>query len=342
MMKLWFRHGAWRSRRAQTVIENLQADEVRSVAVIRHAAVGDMVIIRPFLLELRRLFPRAKITLSLTSNYTRAAPLDLVDRVHTIYGSDRRDVSLCDQIKRARELGHHDLLFDLAATTRSFWVCWLNFARLKIGFPYHVIQNYLYYDITVPRSDFRYEAENMLDMLNVFGHSHQYPLQFAMKAPALKRDKPYVLYFPSASTPDKCWPDESFGRLVRRMSGQYPDYEHIVLKGVEEWEKIDSIVEPLSDLVNVSGISLLECEGSLSEIKGLSLINSASLLVVNDTGIRNVAIACDTPTVGIFFATEVFRYWPRFGKHEVVFNPDGSLPEVESVFEAVEKIMSAC
>lgn len=341
-MKLWFKHGAWCAKRAHKVVQDMQPEEVHSIAVIRHAAVGDMVITRPFLLELRRLFPNAKITLSLTSNYTRAAPLDLVDRVHTIFGSDQRNVSLRQQIRRARELGPHDLLFDLAATTRSFWVCWLNSARLKIGFPYHVIQNYLYYDITVPRSDFRYEAENMLDMLNVFGHSHVYPLQYAMKAAVMEREKPYVLYFPSASTPEKCWPDERFRRLLRRMSGQYPDYEHIVLKGVEEWEKIDSIIEPLGDLTNVSGISLLECEGSLSEIKGLSLINSASLLVVNDTGIRNVAIACGTPTVGIFFATEVFRYWPRFGKHEVVFNPDGSLPEVERVFEAVEKIMGVC
>lgn len=338
-MKLWFKHGAWCAKRARKVVQDLQPENVRSIAVIRHAAVGDMVITRPFLIELRRLFPNAKITLSLASNYTRAAPLDLVDRVHTIFGSDQRDIPLPQQIRRARELGSHDLLFDLAATTRSFWVCLLNKARLKIGFPYHAIQNYIFYDITVPRSDFRYEAENMLDMLNVFGHSHQYPLQFAMNAASETRDKPYVLYFPSASTPEKCWPHESFSILIRQMSERYAEYEHIVLKGVDEWEQIDSILEPLSELLNVKGLALMDCEGSLSEIKGLSLINGASLLVVNDTGIRNVAIACDTPTVGIFFTTEVFRYWPRFGRHEVVFNADGSVPDVASVFAAANNLL---
>jgi ADP-heptose:LPS heptosyltransferase len=338
-MKLWFKHGAWCSARARQVVKSLQPEDVRNIAVIRHAAVGDMVITRPFLVELRRLFPNAHITLSITTNYRRAAPVDLVDHVHVQYGNDRRDVSLREQIKRVRELGEQDLLFDLAATSRSFWLCLLIGAKLKIGFPYHALQKYIYYDITVPRSDFRVEAENMLDMLNAFGHRHQYPLDFAMCPPSAERARPYVLYFPSASSPDKCWPHEDFAQLVGHMSECYPAHDHIVLKGVEEWERIDTIMEVVGSRANVTGISLLECEGELSDIKGLSLINEAALLVVNDTGIRNVAIACNTPTVGIFFTTEVFRYWPRGTIHEAVFNADGSIPDAGSVFAAAQGLM---
>lgn len=338
-MKLWFKHGAWCSARARQLVQSLQPEDVHNIAVIRHAAVGDMVITRPFLVELRRLFPNARITLSITTNYQRAAPVDLVDCVHIQYGNDRRDVSLRDQIKKARELGEQDLLFDLAATSRSFWLCLLTGAKLKIGFPYHALQKYIYYDIIVPRSDFRVETENMLDMLSAFGHRYQYPLDFAMQSPGAGRSQPYVLYFPSASSSDKCWPHEDFAQLIGRMSERYPDHDHIVLKGVEEWERIDTIMETLSDRGNVAGISLLECEGELEDIKGLSLINDAALLVVNDTGIRNVAIACNTPTVGIFFATEVFRYWPRGTIHEAVFNADGSIPDVDSVFAAAQGLL---
>ena len=95
-MKLWFKHGAWCSARARQIVYSMQPEQVHKIAVIRHAAVGDMVIIRPFLVELRRFFPNARITLSLSTNYQRAAPVDLVDEVHTQYGNDRRDVSLRD------------------------------------------------------------------------------------------------------------------------------------------------------------------------------------------------------------------------------------------------------
>ena len=71
----------------------------------------------------------------------------------------------------------------------------------------------------------------------------------------------------------------------------------------------------------------------------VSLVKGARLLVSNDTGIRHIGIVCDTPTVGLFFSTEVFRYWPRFGNHEVVFNGDGSIPTVDTVFAAAKHVL---
>jgi len=174
-MYFWFHKGAWASKRAQAKVVGLEPAQITRVAVIRHAALGDMVLTRPFLLELRRFFPNAEITLSLVSNYTRGAPEDLVDRVHVVYGSDRRDITRCEQIKRAKELGEQDLIFDLAATSRSYWLCRLTTARLKIGFPYKALLRRLVYDVAVYRSDLRCETDNMLDMINVFGFKTNYP-----------------------------------------------------------------------------------------------------------------------------------------------------------------------
>jgi hypothetical protein len=93
-MKLWFKTGAWTSKKAVRVAKQIQPDDVKSVAVIRRAAAGDMVLTRPFLIELRGFFPNAKITLSLCCNYTGGVPNDLVDRVHVAYGSDQRGIKL--------------------------------------------------------------------------------------------------------------------------------------------------------------------------------------------------------------------------------------------------------
>lgn len=335
-MKLWFKSGGWASKRARRVVEQLQPEGIRKIAVIRHAALGDMVLTRPFLNELRRFFPNATITLSLCSNYMRGAPDDLVDRVHVVYGSDRKDISFKDQIARARELGEQDLIFDMAVSARSFYICLLNRAKLKISFPYKAVERYLFYDLTILRSDFQHETESMLDMVKLFGHRPEYPACYAMPGETAQRERPYLVYFPSASTPKRCWPKTSYARLVDRLSLQYPAYDHIVLEGLAKWEKVDDIVEPLNERGNVYCLQLNDYDETVSFIKG------AVMLVANDTGIRNLAVACDTPTVGLFSITPVFRYWPRDDRHKAVINTDGSHPPVADAERAVVDLLALC
>ena len=71
----------------------------------------------------------------------------------------------------------------------------------------------------------------------------------------------------------------------------------------------------------------------------IALLKGATLVVSNDTGIRNLAITMQTPTVGIFFYTVPYRYWPRYGSHEVVFEHSGAIPSVDSVFESIVKLI---
>jgi ADP-heptose:LPS heptosyltransferase len=334
-MKVWFSKGVHTSKNAKRLIRSLEPDAVKSVAVIRHAALGDMVLTRCFLVELRKHLPNAKITLSLLSNYTRGAPDDLVDRLHVVPGRDQRHVAFWEQFKRAKELGDQDLIFDLAATSRSFVLCGLTRAKLKLGFPYRRLHQYLIYDVATPRSDLDFEALDMLKMLHALGLRTAYPPQFAMPGEPLERDRPYMVYFPSASRKGKCWPAQHFSHLIGIMAEAYPHHDHLVLRGIEDWESIQVILTPLQGQDNVQAITANEVEETVALIKG------AKLLVSNDTGIRHIGIVCDTPTVGLFFSTEVFRYWPRFGNHDVVFNSDGSVPGVESVFAAAKQVLQA-
>lgn len=325
-MRVWFSKGVIASKKAKAAIRQLDPKQIKSIAIVRHAALGDMVLTRSFLVELRQHFPNAKLTLSLISNYTRGAPEDLVDRVHILPGRDQRDVSLGEQLKRVKELGYHDLIFDLAATSRSFVLCLLTPAKLKLGFPYRRMHQYLIYDIATPRSDLDFEVTDMLKMLNALGLQTAYPPDFAMPGEPAKRERPYVLYFTSASRKDKCWPAGHFTELLNRMAETYPNHDHLVLRGIEDWESIDSILKPLSELKNVTAITADTVDETVAVVKG------ASLLVSNDTGIRHLGIVSGIPTLGLFFSTEVFRYGPRYEPHDVVFNGDGSVPGVEDVF----------
>ncbi len=334
-MKLWFERGAWASRLGRRKIAALRPETVRKIAVIRHAALGDMVLVRPFLRELRRHFPDASLTLSVVSNYMYGIPEELIDRLHVIPGSDQRQVPRREQLRQIRALGYHDLLFDQAATTRSHWVSLLNPAAVKIGFPYRSLPRRLIYDAAVLRSDFRFEAETLLDMLHLLGYASHWPLDYDLPGEPLQRDNPYLVYFPSASTPDKCWPQQRFAELIGHLADKLPGHDHLVLEGLADWENIETIMVANPHHRNVIPLGASSLEDTISLLKG------AALLVSNDTGIRNLAIAAGTPTVGIFFNTVPFRYWPRDRRHQAVFEADGGPPGIDAVETTVLDLMGA-
>ena len=337
-MKLWFGNGAWASAKAVRRVRSIRPEAVRRVAVIRHAALGDMILTRPFLKEVRRCFPNAHITLSIVTNYTRGTPDDLVDSVHIAYGKDRREVPFREQIKKARELGPQDIIFDLAATHRSFWICLLHRSAIRVGFPYHRMQRKLFYDVTVYRSDLNFETDCLLDMLNLFGFTTTYPPPFDLPGDTRKAERPYIVYFTSASTDIKCWPMERFAELVKRNANKYIGFDHFVLKGRAEWESIDEILAYNRDQANVDGLDIDSLDETIALVKG------ASLVISNDTGIRHLAIAAGIPSVGIFFSSErftclPFRYWPRYGPHKIVLDSDGVSPSVDAVSQAMCELL---
>jgi ADP-heptose:LPS heptosyltransferase len=336
-MRLWFAKGAWASNSARKRILAIEPEQVGSIAIIRHAALGDMVLTRPFIIECRRLFPNAKITLSLVSNYTRGAPEDLVDRIHVMYGRDLRDISVGARLKKIRELGYHDLIFDAAATSRSLWVVKLNRAKIKVGFPYRISHRHLFYDVAILRSAMRYEAEAMLDMLHVFGFKTKYPLVFKLPGVPLMRERPCIIYFTSASMPEKCWPIENFIELIKQASTKFKAYDHIVLKGVTESESIKEI------MATIKSDNVISCETDTVE-ETISLIKGAKAVVSNDTGIRHLAVAADVPTVGIFLQSEKhysepYRYWLRYPIHEAAFREDGMAPESGEVLRLLRNVL---
>jgi len=144
-MRFWFKKGAWASEKGYTVIDGMKADAIQSIAVIRHSALGDMMLTRPFFVEAKKAFPNAKITISVLESYTRGVPDDLVDRVHIVFNKKPNRLSFKSRLQNLRELGDHDILFDLADTSRSLLLCFFNKAKLKIGFPYRTTYKYLFY-----------------------------------------------------------------------------------------------------------------------------------------------------------------------------------------------------
>ena len=330
-MRLWHETDTWQRAGARDKLAGLGAGDVQHIGVIKHAAFGDLLLLRPFLLLLREHFPRARITLSLISHYRRGAPEDLVDRIHVVPGSKEGKGWLATY-RAYRELGPQDLLFDLTASTRSFIISRLTPARFKIGYQYRSVHKRVY-DMAIPRGCFRFEAETFLDLLHPFGISYDLPLRFDMPVAGSPSDQPTIVYFPTASHPEKAWPADHFTTLIGELATRYPDDQHVILSGLADWEqqRAGAILDGVGERPNVKLLPAGPDDDAI--IKG------ARLLVANDTGMRHLGIALGTPTVGIFFSAPPFRYWPRWGQHQVAWRADGEIPAPGEVAAAIERAL---
>jgi len=124
-LKLNFRSGsAFASKKAREYLKGKKPEDIQSITVIRHAAIGDFMNIRPFLIELRNFFPNAKITLSVLKHYMYGIPYDLIDNVHVMrrYKEDNSKTGFFTRIKEARTLPPQDMIFDLTDSTISLFL----------------------------------------------------------------------------------------------------------------------------------------------------------------------------------------------------------------------------
>lgn len=335
-MKLWRHRYIHASPRAERELAAIAPEAVRSVAVIKHAALGDLVLARPFLTAVRKHFPNAHITFGAIANYLNGVPEDLVHRVHVAAGQFRPRPSFPTRVRSYRELGAHDLLFDITASSASMWIAALNPARIKVGYRHHPLARFIY-DIAIPRQIFRFEAENFLDQLAVLRLPLDWPPDFGYPPRTARDDPPYVLYFPTASTPVKCWPAASYGALLGRLAAELPGHEHRVLYGVADWEvaRGDETLAGGAGRPNVRAVRDARGEAFRELIRG------ATLLICNDTGVRNQAIALGTPTLGVFTIGMVLTYLPRFGHHAAVHDPVTEEPSVDAVHDAARRLLDA-
>ena len=331
-MLLWTALQTWVSKDAASKAAKLDRNKVKNIAVIKHAALGDMLLVRPMLITLRETFPNARLTLSVVTNYMSGIPDDLVDRVHIAKGNEQH-YSFFETFKSYKELGEQDILFDISATSRSFWITKLTPAKLKIGFIHRGLHKFLY-DIAIPRAHYRFEAESFMEQMHVIGVDFEWPLRFDMPKLESVRDKPYLLYFATASVASKCWPAENFSELISKMCQELPDYEHLLLTGLAQWEQ--DIANSIAGEIKQSNFSLVPGGPDT-----FALVANADILVANDTSIRNMAIAYHTPTVGIFPPSfTAFGYRPLFGYHESVVATESGPAPLELVTDAILKVHS--
>lgn len=334
-MRAWVEKGARLHKSARLKTSSLSKNSVQKILIIRHAALGDMLQTRPFLVELKKCFPSAQVTLSLISNYQYGAPIDLVDQVHVLPGRDQKKIPFMQKIASLRYFKNtqFDLLFDLANTSRSYLLSLLTSATLKLSFPYRNMR--WPYDVAIFRSDFRFEAENLCEFLFYFGHQPKFPLDFSLPVNLHYKTQKKVLCFFGASNPNRCYPIASWGKILPVLADQFKHLEFLVLDGQAHWEKYDSWVKNLKK-ENIKSVPHM----NLADLQGLML--SSHAVFSNDTGIRHLALATHTPTCAFFTNTCPGRNLPTYEfMHHLLMTEEGDHMLPESAIMELGKFLTS-
>ncbi|MDQ5813572.1 MAG: glycosyltransferase family 9 protein [Actinomycetota bacterium] len=148
--------------------------------------------------------------------------------------------------------------------------------------------------------------------------------------PAHLRRRPLALVHPGASVPEKCWPEEGFGRVSEGLARR--GYAVAVTGSVGERELTCRVSEKAAGSLDLGG------ETDLSTL--IALVARASVVVSNDTGPAHLAYALRTPSVTLFGpTTDVERWGPLDRRLHTVLRGDliSDIP-FEEVLQSVEAL----
>jgi heptosyltransferase-2 len=291
--------------------------ELRSILVLRLDHAGDVILTVPFLRELRRNCPQARITLAIapaTRNLVELCP----------YINDLRLVPTLGLASRGlRMLGlysvrHFSERFDMAIIPRwdddafqAVHLAYFNGARWRIGYSETVRHGTGWHNrgydrfLTHPirRDPSPHEVQRYLDVLRFLGGNVQDDRlelwtdsadeEFASEQVGLAASGggPLVALGPGSWQPKRRWPTEHFAAVARRLR-EAVGARFVVLGGRDDRfcaERLQTALGPA--VLNLAGRTTLRQAGAI--------LRRCALFVGNDTGLMHLATAAGVPVVEI-------------------------------------------
>jgi heptosyltransferase-2 len=312
--------------------------EIKRVVVRGTNWVGDSVMSVPALRALRRVLPKAEITLVLRpSTKGLFTDADFIDQV-LVY--DRRNVfSVVSQVKKWRKKK-----FDLAVLFQNAFeaalIPFLASVPLRLGYATEARQAMLTHPIEVPdwRSS-RHEVfyylylitalEQMLYKTSIICETdpdasldiqpdRKQEAEKILSAHGISEAHTVVAICPgSINSRAKRWPAESFASLADRL---LDEHRKVVIVGSKAEEDVtrDVLSRMRRKPVVLTGKTTID---QLTAILGL-----ADLLITNDTGPAHIASALGRPTLVIFGPTNPLTTRPFSPQAEILREPPDCAP----------------
>ncbi len=302
-------------------------EDPRHILVIKLRATGDVVLATPVIENLKRRFPRARLSFlaeEASADVLRWNPLldELIVLPLRRWGSQGIRGSWREQARFYRNLRQRrfDLVFDLFGNPRSALLTWLTGAPDRVGFAFRM-RRHAYTTVVTPSGRpghevrFHLEALEALDIpVAVDRPRVAIPGTANKKADAWLREhardaRAVIGLNPGGGWAIKRWPPEFFGRLADALIDEYGVHV-LILRGPGE----DGLVARVTAAMRNRPLVLPET--TLAELG--AYLERCGLLVSNDSAPMHMAAALNVPTVGIFGPTDPRAQGPWGDGHGVV------------------------
>lgn len=309
----------------QTSPSGGSAGAPRNVLIIKPSAIGDVVHGLPILNLMRRAWPTARISWLVTpgcsgllEGHPQLDEVILFDRGR--YGGWWKSPSVAAEMRaftRALRSRGFDLAVDLQGLLRSGWLGWKTRAPRRVGMAYAREGAWAFYTDRVPaRAGERHAIERYLDVAESLGLGrgpvefvfHVRPEERARVAHAVRPLGPYAVLLPGTNWETKRWPAERFASVARTLRDRHGLAS--VVAGAAGDQTLADVIRP--DLSLCGQTNLRETT---------ALLESASLVVANDTGPMHIAAALGRPLATMYGPTSPTRTGP-YARHASVVRLD--------------------
>lgn len=284
--------------------------EKENILVIKHGALGDIVLASPGFAAIRKVHPDAHIVCLTTKGYAEllaASPYFdeiWVDNKPRLF--DRKGTLRLREMLRSKEWSW---IYDLQTSTRSNSYQWL------LARPWPNLSNssrFASHGYTDKARHGKHAFENLWLQLKLAGHK-------AIGMPDLSwlkddissliaEDAHYALLVPggAAHRPEKRWPAEQYASLAQELVAK--KITPVLIGTKAEQEALESIAARVPQAINLGG------KTNFAQLA--TLARGAALAVGNDTGPMHIIAASNCPSTVLFSHAS---------------NPDYSAPLGESI-----------
>ncbi|MCQ2381178.1 MAG: lipopolysaccharide heptosyltransferase II [Acidaminococcaceae bacterium] len=293
--------------------------DYKNILLIKMSSLGDVIHTLPFVSELRKLYPDAKITWLVHPQFGGFIPMQIVDEVIFFDKIGFNKDSFCDKIKdflqMRKQLHSHkfDLVIDLQGLFKSAVLAAISGCNNRIG--YCEMREGSQFVSKPIKGEHRHDhvIERYLDVARYLGakvESVDFPLpdlqeeeNFVLQKLASKGcESKYVVIVPGTRWETKCWPENYYADLIKRIIA---DGKYVILAGGnEDVAKSARIVEMVQDkkVINLAG------QTTLKEL--IALIKNCCVYISADTGPLHFAAALKKPLVCMYGPTKADRTGP--------------------------------
>lgn len=303
--------------------------DAAAILVVRYRFIGDTILTVPFLRNLRRSYPKARIDVLvgpqsgevldgcpyvdelITYDTTRFHKYDSAE------GKARSFWSYVLELSRRK----YDTAFLLKRSFSSALLALLIGCKNRIG--YATKGRSLLLTHPVEWNPGIHEVESTLDVLRAVGIaiedteleawiSADEEKQMRSLVPELGSKKRKVLFHAAAAHPDKEYPLEHWAEIIKELAAKEP-----ILPFFTGSSQDRQTYEILKHMI---GMETVNCAGKLSLRQSMALLASMDLAICTDSGPAHLSAAVGTPTLSLFGPTDPERWRPWGSRNMAIFD----------------------